>query len=142
MAVRIAHANLQVTDIAASIRFYERLGLALVGCLRLDPIVLYYMATPDDRDVTIELTDNPGLEQRHPGSGHVALAVGDMDALLARLAEAGIEPSRGPLEFKGGEVRVCFVTDPDGHAVELCQGNFPTPRDPLPEQIAAKSPSD
>jgi lactoylglutathione lyase len=141
MAVRIAHANLQVSDIAASIRFYERLGLELVGCLRLDPVVLYYMATRDDPDVTIELTDNPGLERRHPGSGHVALAVGDMDALLEQLAEQGITPSRGPLEFQDGKVRVCFVTDPDGHAVELCHGTFPTPQDALPDLIAARDPA-
>jgi catechol 2,3-dioxygenase-like lactoylglutathione lyase family enzyme len=138
MAVRIAHANLQVSDIGESLRFYERLGLELVGCLRLDPIVLYYVASPEDPQVTIELTDNPGLEHRHPGSGHVALAVGDLDAMLARLVAAGIEPTRGPLTFADGEVRVCFVADPDGHAIELCHGSFPTPQDPVPEHIAAR----
>ena len=134
MAARIAHANLQVSDVSASLTFYRRLGLELVGCLRLDPVVLYYVASPEDPDLTFELADNPALESRSPGSGHVALAVGDLDGLVGRLAEEGIEPEKPP--FHPGErkdLRVCFVQDPDGHRIELIEGDFPPPQDTPPD---------
>jgi lactoylglutathione lyase len=138
VAPRIAHANIQVGDIQASLAFYRRLGLELVGCLRIDPVVLYYVASPDAPDVTFELADNPDLKDRLPGSGHVALAVGDLDGLLAQLAGAGIEPERAPFNPGGREdLRICFVQDPDGVRVELIQGDFPTPQDPAPETDAA-----
>jgi lactoylglutathione lyase len=133
MAPRIAHANLQVSDVQASLTFYRRLGLELVGCLRLNPVVLYYVAAPEDPNLTFELADNPGLESRSPGSGHIALAVGDLDALLGELAEGGIDPEKPPFHpAKGKDLRICFVQDPDGHRVELIEGEFPTPQDDVP----------
>lgn len=133
MAPRIVHANLQVSDAQASLTFYRRLGLELVGCLRMDPVVLYYVASPEDPDLTFELADNPGLESRSPGSGHVALAVGDLDAMLARLLVYDIEPEKPPFRpVDGRDLRICFVQDPDGHRVELIEGDFSTPKDDPP----------
>lgn len=133
MSPRIAHVNIQVSDIDASLAFYRGLGLDLVGCLRLDPVVLYYVAAPGDDQLTLELADNPGLETRSPGSGHVALAVGELDPLLAELAADGIEPEQPPFHPAGrDELRICFVQDPDGIRVELIEGHFPTPQDPRP----------
>lgn len=138
MPVRIAHANLQVSDARASLTFYRQLGLEQVGCLRVDPVVLYYVAAPESPDLTLELADNPTLASRNPGSGHVALAVGDLDALLGELAQAGIEPEKPPFNpVAGRDLRVCFVQDPDGHRVELIEGGFPTPRDAPPSSTGA-----
>jgi lactoylglutathione lyase len=137
LAPRIAHANVQVSDPVASLAFYRALGLKLVGCLRLDPVVLLYVAAPDDPDgPTIELAVNPELSSRTPGSGHLALAVGDLDAIVAGLAEEGIAPEREPFHPGGrDDLRVCFVVDPDGVRVELIEGIFPTPSDPVPAEL-------
>jgi len=133
--MRIHHANIQIADIEASLAFYRRLGLEVLGCLRLDPVVLYYLGVPgEDGGAVFELAVNPGLAQRSPGTGHLALAVDDLDTLLRRLASDGIEPEAPP--FHPGDrpdLRVCFVRDPDGTRVELIDGEFPVPGDPLPQ---------
>lgn len=126
--MRVHHANIQVADAQASLAFYESLGLERLGCLRLDPLVLHYVGAGDG--AVLELADNPDLAERSPGSGHVALAVGDLDALLARI---DVEPESPPFHPGDREdIRVCFVRDPDGTRVELIEGDFPLPQDPAP----------
>jgi lactoylglutathione lyase len=137
VAPRIAHANIQVSDVDASLAFYRGLGLDLVGCLRLDPVVLYYVAAPDSDQLTLELAHNPGLETRSPGTGHIGLAVGELDQVLAGLAVDGVEPEKPPFHPADREdLRICFVRDPDGTRVELIEGEFPTPQDPRPRDVA------
>jgi lactoylglutathione lyase len=136
MPSAVHHANIQVSDAQASLAFYRKLGLELLGCLRLDPVVLYYVGQPGQPGV-FELAANPALESRQPGTGHLALAVDDLDGLLAQLAKDGIEPERPP--FSPGDragLRVCFVVDPDGTRVELIDGAFPVPQDALPDGIS------
>ena len=56
----------------------------------------------------------------------------DLDGLLARLAESGIEPEKPPYAPGGREEigRICFVADPDGYRIELIDGGeFATPQD-------------
>jgi lactoylglutathione lyase len=45
--------------------------------------------------------------------GHIAIAVDDLDATLARLKEQGIEPEREPYRVRERDSRLCFVRDPD-----------------------------
>lgn len=136
MSAHVHHANIQVSDAQASLSFYRKLGLELLGCLRLDPVVLYYVGRPGVSGV-FELAANPGLETRQTGSGHVALWVDDLDALLLDLAGSGIGPERPP--FRPGDrpdLRVCFVVDPDGVRVELIDGAFAVPQDELPDGVS------
>jgi lactoylglutathione lyase len=63
----------------------------------------------------------------------MALTVEDLDALLAELAETGVQPEKPPYAPGGREEvgRICFVADPDGYRIELIDGGaFPTPQDP------------
>lgn len=142
MSMRIVHANIRVSDPVASLRFYRHLGLEPAGCLRLDPVYLLYLVAPGHDTPTLELTVNPAGDasyDRSPGSGHIALAVEDLDALLARLQEVGIRPESPPVHPGGRtDLRVCFVVDPDGVRVELMDGAaaFATPQDPVPESLA------
>jgi lactoylglutathione lyase len=134
MSARVHHANIQVSDAEQSLTFYRHLGLELLGCLRLDPVVLYYVGEPGAESPVLELAANPGLDERPPGAGHVALLVDDLDALLARVAAEGIAPEAAP--FHPGDrddLRVCFVRDPDGVRVELIDGSFAVPSDPIPD---------
>jgi catechol 2,3-dioxygenase-like lactoylglutathione lyase family enzyme len=52
-------------------------------------------------------------------ANHIALIVADLETTLARVREHGIEPS--PVDQRGDGVTRSFVTDPDGHVVELMQ---------------------
>ncbi len=142
MAVRFAHTNVRVKDPIASVSFYRLLGLNVVGSLVMsEQYYLLYLAAEDDDQTTVELTINgtgsPDYD-RAPGSGHFALAVGNLDDCVARLKEGGFEPN--PLPFHPGDradLRVAFVADPDGHKIELVEGTFPTPQDPLPPTLLA-----
>jgi lactoylglutathione lyase len=141
MALRFAHTNIRVKDPEASLRFYRALGMELVGCLTLsEQYYLLYVGTKDDDQTTIELTVNetggPNYD-RSPGSGHFALAVGDLDACIAGLHAASFKTEQ-PLNPGGRtDLRVCFVSDPDGHRIELIEGQFPTPADEPPAAIRA-----
>jgi glyoxylase I family protein len=57
------------------------------------------------------------------GMRHITFAFDDVDAMVARLAAAGIEPFEGPRPAFFNEVlkRVAFVRDPDGVIVELIE---------------------
>ena len=131
--MRFVHTNVRVRDIDASMRFYEALGFERRGRLQFDGAYNVYLGLPGDGD-TLELTVNEGREEPYDlgdGYGHVALEVEDLDGLLARLAEQGIEPEKPPYAPGGrDEFRICFVADPDGYRIELIDGEFATPQDP------------
>ena len=55
------------------------------------------------------------------GYGHIAITTDDLDGMLARLAEQGIEPERPPYTIREGGNRLCFVRDPDGYRVEVLE---------------------
>jgi lactoylglutathione lyase len=130
------HTCLRVSDPDASVAFYERLGFERRGRLQFDTAYNLYLGLPGDGD-TLELTVNADRSEPYDlgdGFNHVAVTVDDLDALLARLAQAGIEPEKPPYAPGGREeYRICFVSDPDGYRIELIDGGaFPTPQDPEP----------
>jgi lactoylglutathione lyase len=134
--MRFVHTNVRVRDIEASLRFYEALGFERRGRLQFVGAYNVYLGLPGDGD-TLELTVNEGRAEPYDlgdGYGHFALTVEDLDGLLARLAEQGIEPEKPPYAPGGREeFRICFVADPDGYRTELIDGDFDTPQDPTPD---------
>jgi predicted enzyme related to lactoylglutathione lyase len=61
----------------------------------------------------------PGFTQLGPT--HVALTVDDIDALHAKLTEAGTQFVGAPADSADGRARVVFCSDPDGVKLELVQ---------------------
>jgi len=55
------------------------------------------------------------------GYGHIAIAASDLDGMLARLAEQGIQPEKPPYSVREGGSRLCFVKDPDGYRIEIIE---------------------
>ena len=53
------------------------------------------------------------------GWNHVCFAVDDVDAALARLADAGVRPKSGVLEFH--DRKLVFLPGPEGITVELAE---------------------
>ena len=82
-----------------------------------------FMNLPGDGDEPrLELTYNHDRAEPYElgdGYGHIALAVGDIDAALERLSGLGIDPERPPYTISEGGTRLCFVRDPDGYRIEL-----------------------
>jgi len=135
MTARYIHTCIRVQDIERSLRFYSHLGFEHRGRLNFGSAYNVYLGLPGGGDV-LELTVNVGREEPYDlgdGYNHIALTVDDLDGVLAKLAEHGIEPEKPPFAPGGREEvgRICFVGDPDGYRVELIDGgSFPTPQDP------------
>jgi glyoxylase I family protein len=61
-----------------------------------------------------------------PGLRHVALEVDDLDAWHAKLTAAGVEAISSPVTVPfrivdGIQKRLCYLRDPDGAIIELCE---------------------
>ena len=124
---RYLHTMYRITDPARSRAFYELLGFEF---RKESPIVRngeleatnYFFAMPG-QDEELELTFNHDGRSYELGtaSGHIALAIDDMDATLAGLAKHGIEPDKPPYRVREGGSLLCFVRDPDGYRIELIE---------------------
>ena len=123
MTLALVHTCVRVRDIDASLRFYKLLGFERRGKLDFGQAYNIYMGLPGDGD-RLELTVNVGREEPYDlgeGYNHLALTVDDLDGLLAKLAEQGIEPEKPPYTVREGGSRLCFVRDPDGYRIELIE---------------------
>jgi lactoylglutathione lyase len=120
------HSMIRVLDEARSVDFY-RTAFRLDVADRFDfgSFTLVYLRNPE-ADFELELTINKGTAEPYdPGTGygHIAFAVGDLDAEHARFKAAGLEP-RDIVEFnRDGKLmaRFFFVQDPDGYRIEVLQ---------------------
>lgn len=121
----LIHTCYRIGEIDRSVRFYQALGFEEVGRLPIrDEAVNVFMGLPGDGP-RLELTYNHGVDGYELGTGynHIALTVEDLDATLATLADAGIEPQKPPYSVTEEGPRICFVVDPDGYRVELIELN-------------------
>jgi len=124
---RYLHTMYRITDPQRSRSFYELLGFEFRKEL---PIVRdgeleatnYFFAMPG-QDEELELTFNHDGRTYELGTayGHIAVAVDDMDATLAELAQHDVEPEKPPYRVREGGSLLCFVRDPDGYRIELIE---------------------
>ena len=120
------HMMLRVLDEGRSTAFYARaFGLAVADRFDFDDFTLVYLSNPE-ADFEVELTVNKGRTAPYAlgdGYGHVAFAVGDLDAEHARLAAAGLAPNPiRELRHDGSPLaRFFFLEDPDGYKIEVLQ---------------------
>ncbi|HET7232367.1 MAG TPA: VOC family protein [Longimicrobium sp.] len=112
------HVKLDVADLERARRFYCDL-------LSLRPIVRY---DRDDGVTILQLSptgEPPGVElwyeppfRPDPGDRlHIAFAVTDLPAVVARIRDSGWPIEREP--FRIGHEQIAFVRDPDGYLIEL-----------------------
>ena len=135
MSLRYVHTCVRVLDPDRSVAFYEALGYERRGKLQFETAYNIYMGLPGDGD-TLELTVNMGREEPYDlgdGYNHIAITVDDIHAVLADLAQLGVEPEKPPFHPGGRDdlPLIAFVADPDGYRIELVDGGaFATPQDP------------
>ena len=111
-------------DLARSVAFYETLGFSEAYrndrgvMLAAGTVQLFLFATrqsdapPVDREL--------GLFGNPPGIDHISFAVSDVDALYARLRQAGVVFG-GPPEDQSWGARMASLKDPDGNNLYLLQ---------------------
>jgi catechol 2,3-dioxygenase-like lactoylglutathione lyase family enzyme len=139
--LRMEHVGIVVDDLGAAIEFFVQLGLELQGKglvegRWVDRVVglegvradIAMLQTPDGHG-RLELTEfhtpSPQPGDKHapanrPGIRHVAFAVEDIDAVVARLRAQGVELV-GELERYEDSYRLCYVRGPEGIIVELAE---------------------
>jgi len=148
--VGLDHVSVTTGDIARSLAFYrDLLGIPVSDVTELSGAeVEAITGVPGARMLAADLdlghgqvlelieyvdgTAGVALPLDHAGSGHIGLAVRDLDALLARLRDAGVEVATEPATItEPGDwfgARCMTVRDPDGVAVELVQRPVRTAR--------------
>ena len=121
------HTMVRITDPAKSRAFYEALGFDFERDMDIvrdgELEATNYFFGIGDQKAVLELTYNHDgrTYELGTGYGHIALAVDDMAATLAGLAEQGIEPEREPYRLREGGSLLCFVRDPDEYRIELIE---------------------
>ncbi len=123
--MKFLHAMVRVTDPAASVAFFQLLGLE--ERRRKDVpqgrFTLIFLGVPGD-DAEVELTHNwDGGD--YPGGrnfGHLAYRVDDIYGLCARLMAAGVTINRPPRDG-----HMAFVRSPDLISIEWLQKGDPLP---------------
>ncbi|MFN3932024.1 MAG: VOC family protein [Brevundimonas sp.] len=125
--MRYLHTMVRVTDLDASLRFYDLLGLQEVRRMENEAgrYTLVFLAAPADRDRSaaerspeVELTFNwdPEVYDGGRNFGHLAYKVDDIYAACQRLMDGGVVINRPPRDGN-----MAFVRSPDGISVELLQ---------------------
>jgi LAO/AO transport system kinase len=125
----IDHLGIAVHSLAASIAFYESLGLAVAHreTVLTEKVDVAMLPAGDSRIELLEATapDSPiakFLEKRGPGLHHVALRVPDLNAAVSRLKANGARLLNEPRTGAGGHIYV-FVhpASTGGVLLELIQ---------------------
>jgi catechol 2,3-dioxygenase-like lactoylglutathione lyase family enzyme len=149
--VGLFHAGVTVSSIDASLTFYrDTLGLELVydretkaaylgtvlGLEAPNLRIALLRVGPPDAAGFVELVEYRDVDRRaaggdpwHPGSAHVCIYVRGIEALHRDLLARGYAPRSVPVAVVAGPntgARILYVSDPDGHWVEL----FERPNDP------------
>ena len=118
---KFLHTMIRVNDPAATIAFFELIGLEEVR--RFDNekgrFTLIFLAAPgQERVAEVELTHNWDHEEFRGGRnfGHLAYGVENIYETCQRLADAGVTINRPPRDG-----HMAFIRTPDGISVELLQ---------------------
>jgi lactoylglutathione lyase len=134
--MKYLHTMIRVADPAATIRFFELLGLQEVRRLENEAgrFTLIFLAAPEDMvgpgeraRAEVELTHNWDPETYGEGRnfGHLAFRVDDIYATCRRLMEAGVTINRPPRDG-----HMAFVRTPDNISIELLQDGRLEPAEP------------
>jgi lactoylglutathione lyase len=126
VSARIEHVALWVRDIDSVAGFYARFFGARISALYRNPgkeFTSRFLEFAAGARLEIMTRTDVDARAAHEqlGLAHVALAVGDedaVDALAARFAAAGVAILDGPRRTGDGYYE-CVVRDPEGNRVEI-----------------------
>jgi lactoylglutathione lyase len=125
----LAHIGIRVDDLTRSRQFYETLGFHFVmGPVGPEPVAILAHSIRSRHQPYSQCAGSPtpnilmDVAEKHPGYTHIALAVSDISAVQAALADAGIALSGGPVTFPDGSTSL-FFRDPDRNVLECHQNH-------------------
>jgi len=124
--LKFLHTRIRVSDLDASIGFYEKLGYHLARKNENSPAgnKLAFMEI-EGNDHFLELCYSPDFEVKFPEDlMHTALGVDDIMAYCDQVEKDGIEVWPGDWRDafpSGAKSKMAFVTDPDGYEVEILE---------------------
>lgn len=124
--MRFDHFAFEVDDLDASIRFYvDRLGFVEIWRHRNDEEAeeCVFLTAGDVRLELLARLKKGTFQRReieHPYCPHLAIAVDDIDAAVAKLTENDVPILRGPLTIEG-EARWLYFADLDNNIIEFVQ---------------------
>ena len=120
------HMMVRVLDEARSIEFYRKaFGLEIADRVDFPEFTLIYMSGPD-APFELELTVNKGNVDPYNlgnGYGHLAFAVGDLEAEHGRMVGQRLAPKDIKQMTHQGKPfgTFFFIEDPDGYKIEVLQ---------------------
>jgi lactoylglutathione lyase len=130
MSIKFQHSMIRVSDPAATIAFFNLLGLKEIH--RKDSekgrFTLIFFAAPGQEGIAeVELTHNWDEDGYTGGRnfGHLAFRVDDIYAVCQTLMDAGVTINRPPRDG-----HMAFVKTPDGVSIELLQEGDLEPAEP------------
>jgi len=116
MKFRMIHENYNVSDLDASIRFYqEALGLYEARRKNGDGFIIVFMRN-DESDFELELTwlaDHPQKYDIGEEEFHLAFRTDDFEAAHA------LHEKMGCICFENPKMGIYFIQDPDGYWLEI-----------------------
>lgn len=124
--VRLLRVVLRVRNMQRSLDFYiGELGMLMLRRLdfpgdRLTRALLGYGGETDN--TVLELTHDWGRDEASADGAacaHIVLAVDDIHAISADLAESGVTITRTASPMRDGPGLAALIQDPDGHVIEL-----------------------
>jgi len=122
MTHSLDHVMMRVEDLDESLDWYtSHLDYEEKGRWEADTFTNVFLGPEDvhDEGALLELTYNHDGRSYDMGDawGHIAVRVEDVEEAYAELMDGGVEDYRPPEENPG----YAFVTDPDGHEIEIVQ---------------------
>ena len=130
--IQLDHVGLSVADLDAQATWYgTALGLETanpfsIESLGIRGIFLVHPQTHWALELLARRGSEPGLHAPDPatamltrGYGHICLRVADVDATFEHLIAAGATERMAPSPAPEPGVRMAFVSDPEGHLIEL-----------------------
>jgi len=123
----VNHIGIRVTDLETARSFYENLGFKfIIGPVGPEPIAI--MEHPSGVNLNFILNANSGISnnilmdvpEKHPGYTHIALDVSDLNLVLKKMKNLGIEITEGPVTLPNGG-SMFFIRDQDENVIEFHQ---------------------
>jgi lactoylglutathione lyase len=127
--MKYLHTMIRVSDPAATIAFFELLGLREIKRFESEAgrFTLVFLAAPGDEAAQVELTynwDESGYSEGR-NFGHLAYQVENIYETCQRLMDGGVTINRPPRDG-----HMAFVRSPDNISVELLQDGSLPPQEP------------
>lgn len=124
--IKFLHTRIRVSDLEATIAYYEKLGFKLTRRNEKSPAgnQIAFLEL-EGNEHALELCYSPDFKVEFPEDlMHTAIGVEDIMAYCDGLEKAGLEvwPGDWRTAFPSGEkIKMAFVTDPDGYEIEILE---------------------